>query len=218
LKLDPNDFVITRRRKKYKFAHFANLENCFELAEWAFPSTGKPVTLEIGAGTALFSVELAARHPERFFIALDVKADRLQKGARAAVERGLDNVVFIRSRADQLDTIAPPQSIDTIWVTFPDPFPKKRAAKHRLTHPRFLELYASALSNDGQLLLKHDNLTFFTWSLEQLIREKWSISELTFDLHDSDLSEEYRIETTYEKRWRGEGGTINFVRAEVTTG
>lgn len=213
MKLNPNDFVITRRRKKYKFAQFANLENCFELAQWTFPETDKPVTLEIGAGTALFSVELATRHPERFFIALDVKADRLQKGARAAVELGLSNIVFIRSRADQLDTIAPPHSIDEIWATFPDPFPKKRAAKHRLSHPRFLALYSSALREGGQLLLKHDNLAFFTWSLEQLVHEKWTIAQLTFDLHDSDMSDEYKIETTYETRWRSEGGTINFVRA-----
>jgi tRNA (guanine-N7-)-methyltransferase len=214
LKLDPNDFVITRRRKKYKFAHFSNLENCFELDEWHFPDTTKPVTLEIGAGTALFSVELAALHPERIFIALDVKADRLQKGARVATERGLDNVYFIRSRADQLEKVAPEQSVDEVWITFPDPFPKKRAAKHRLTHPRFLALYASVLSPDGRLCLKHDNPNFFSWSLEQLVLAKWQIRELTFDLHESSLSDEYKIETTYEKRWRSEGSLIGFVAAQ----
>ena len=217
MKLDPNDFVITRRRKKYKFAHFANLENCFELNEWQFPVTGKPVTVEVGAGTALFSVELAARHPERFYIALDVKADRLQKGARAAEARKLDNIVFIRSRADQLMEVCPENSVDEIWVTFPDPFPKKRAAKHRLSHPRFLALYASILASGGDVRLKHDNLSFFCWSLEQLVHEKWEIEELSFDLHDADLSDEYKILTTYESRWLGEGGTINFVRARTSS-
>jgi tRNA (guanine-N7-)-methyltransferase len=213
MKLDPNDFVITRRRKKYKFAHFTNLENCFELAEWSFPSTDKPVTVEIGAGTGLFSVELATLHPDRFYVALDVKADRLQKGAREAINRNLANVVFLRSRADQLLDICPENSVDEIWVTFPDPFPKKRAAKHRLSHPRFLELYQSILRPEGRLYLKHDNLAFFCWSLEQLIHEKWTIDELSFDLHESDLSDEYKIMTTYENRWRSEGGVINFVRA-----
>ena len=215
MKLDPNDFVISRRRKKYKFAHFANLENCFELNEWHFPDTEKLVSLEIGAGTALFSVELAARHPERFYIAVDVKADRLQKGARAAVEQGLTNVVFVRSRADQLEEICPEKSVDEIWITFPDPFPKKRAAKHRLTYPRFLTLYRKLLASTGRLYLKHDNRDFFCWSLEQLVRETWVIDELSFDLHDSDLSDEYKLMTTYETRWRSEGGVINFVNARL---
>lgn len=213
MKLDPNEFVITRRRKKYKFAHFANLENCFELAEWTFPDTDKPVTLEIGAGTALFSVELAARYPKRMFIALDVKADRLQKGARAAVERGLDNVFFVRSRADQLSEICPERSIEEIWLTFSDPFPKKRAAKHRLTHPRFLALYRNVLRSGGRLLVKHDNPKFFAWSLEQLVSDKWSLTELSFDLHDSELDDEYKIMTSYETRWIGEGGVISFASA-----
>jgi tRNA (guanine-N7-)-methyltransferase len=216
MKLDPNDFVITRRRKKYKFAHFANLENCFELNEWTFPATDRPVTLEIGAGTGLFSVELAALHPERLYIALDVKADRLQKGARAAELRGLTNVMFVRARADQLGDVCPSGTVDEIWITFPDPFPKKRAAKHRLTHPRFLEFYAALLRNSGQLYLKHDNLAFFCWSLEQLVTQKWHLNELSFDLHESDLSDEYKIMTTYETRWRSEGGVINFVRANRT--
>jgi tRNA (guanine-N7-)-methyltransferase len=217
MKIDPNDFVITRRRKLYKFAQFANLENCFELDEWQFPKTAMPVSLEIGAGTGLFSVERAALHPDRFFIALDVKADRLQKGARAAQEQGLANIAFVRSRADQLAEVCPVSSVDDIWVTFPDPFPKKRAAKHRLTHPRFLEIYASLLTCKGHLFLKHDNLNFFTWSLEQLVSNDWIINELSFDLHESELPDEYKLKTTYENRWISEGGVINFVSAQPRT-
>jgi len=216
VKLDPNDFVITRRRKKYKFAHFANLDNCFELSEWKFPSTDQPVTVELGAGTALFAVELAARHPERLYIAIDVKADRLQKGAREAVARGIDNVLFVRSRADQLAEVCPEGSIDELWLTFSDPFPKKRAAKHRLTHPRFLDIYRLILNPGGRLLVKHDNPTFFHWSLEQLVKYNWRIDELSFDLHDSDLSDDYKVMTTYEARWVGEGAIIGFVRARYT--
>ena len=141
--VDPTQFIITRKRKKYRFALFENAENCFELAEWQ-PLTGKNLTVEVGAGTGLFLAELAKKHPDQKFIALDVKGDRLQKGARKALEEGLDNIYFVRARADQLMEVVQPGSVKNLWLTFSDPFPKKRDSKRRLTHPRFLEIYKKA--------------------------------------------------------------------------
>lgn len=208
--VNPNDFVITRRRKKYKFAKFANAENCFELEQWQ----KRPVdVMELGAGTALFLVELASRHPDMQFAAVDVKADRLQKGAYHALERGVKNVLFIRARADQIDQLFAPSSLQSIWLTFPDPFPRDRSARRRMTHPMYLEKYAHLLKKSGAFYLKHDNRDFFHWSLEQLVAEKWRLEELSFDLHESDLSDAYKIQTTYEQRWLSEGLATNFVKA-----
>ena len=214
--LNPDDFVIVRKRKKYKFAKFHNAENCFEFDEWRdFYQQRQPSVsrLEIGAGTGLFSVELAARYPDKLFAAIDVKADRLQKGAYIALERGLKNIYFIRARADQIGDLFALSTLVNIWVTFPDPFPKKRAAGRRLTHPYFLRRYAQLLQPGGELLFKHDDRDFFCWSLEQLVAEKWQITELSFDLHESFLDDEYKIMTTYEQRWLNEGKAINFVKA-----
>lgn len=214
--LNPDDFVIARKRKKYKFAKFHNAENCFEFDEWRdFYQQRQPSVsrLEIGAGTGLFSVELAARYPDKLFAAIDVKADRLQKGAYIALERSLKNIYFIRARADQIGDLFALSTLVNIWVTFPDPFPKKRAAGRRLTHPYFLRRYAQLLQPGGELLFKHDDRDFFCWSLEQLVAEKWQITELSFDLHESSLDDEYKITTTYERRWLNEGKTINFVKA-----
>lgn len=214
--LNPDDFVVVRKRKKYKFAKFHNAENCFEFDEWRdFYQQHQPGVsrLEIGAGTGLFSVELAARYPDKLFAAIDVKADRLQKGAYIALERGLKNIYFIRARADQISDLFALSTLVNIWVTFPDPFPKKRAAGRRLTHPYFLRSYAQLLQPGGELLFKHDDRDFFCWSLEQLAAEKWQITELSFDLHESSLDDEYKIMTTYEQRWLNEGKAINFVKA-----
>ena len=214
--LNPDDFVIARKRKKYKFAKFHNAENCFELDEWRdFYRQRQPGVsrLEVGAGTGLFSVELAARYPDKLFAAIDVKADRLQKGAYIALERSLKNVYFIRARADQIGDLFALSTLVNIWVTFPDPFPKKRAAGRRLTHPYFLRRYAQLLQPGGELLFKHDDRDFFCWSLERLVAEKWQIAELSFDLHESSLDDEYKIMTTYEQRWLNEGKAINFVKA-----
>ncbi|MCA9334998.1 tRNA (guanosine(46)-N7)-methyltransferase TrmB [Candidatus Saccharibacteria bacterium] len=209
--IDPDSFVIKRKRKKYKFALFANSPLCYEFDEW----TKREVdVVELGAGTGLFSVEQASRYPDKQFAAIDVKADRLQKGASEAQDRGLTNIVFIRARADQIEELFPKQSVSALWLTFPDPFPKKRASGRRLTHVHFLSLYEAILGRDGQMYLKHDNRPFFHWSLEQLVVSGWCIRELSFDLHDSELPEDYKIRTTYETRWLEQGLATNFVAAQ----
>lgn len=211
--INPDDFIITRKRKKYKFALFANSSLCFEVDEW-IPDWPTEV-VELGAGTGLSLVELASRHPEKNFLAVDVKADRLQKGARQAEQMKLGNIRFLRARADQLVGILPKNSLGEIWLTFADPFPKKRAQGRRMTHSNFLRQYRKLLRQDGSLIIKHDNLDFFHWTLEQLVSERWQIAELSFDLHESDLSDEYKILTTYEQRWLEEGRKIFFVGAQV---
>ncbi|AJA06625.1 tRNA (guanine-N7)-methyltransferase [Candidatus Nanosynbacter lyticus] len=208
--VDPNQFIITRKRKKYKFALFHNSPLCFEFDEWVPHQVD---VVEIGAGNGMFIVELATRHPEQVFVAVDVKGDRLQKGAREAEARGLNNVFFVRARADQLGELFTPNSLNAIWLTFSDPFLRKRSAGRRLTHPHFLKTYAELLQPDGSLIIKHDNPDFFNWSLEQLVTEGWCLKELTFDLHESDLGEDYKILTAYEQRWLSEGRIINFVKA-----
>jgi len=210
-RLDPKEFIITRKRKKYKFALFANSPFCFEHDEW--DTTFAPDHLELGAGTGLFSVAQATALPGGRFVAVDVKGDRLQKGAQMAEEAKLENIRFLRTRANLLPELLKPHSLESVWVTFPDPFPKKRSAGRRLTHPQYLKMYAQLLKDDGALYFKHDNRDFFCWSLEQLVAEKWHIEELSFDLHDSDLPDDYKILTTYERRWIGEGLKVNFVKA-----
>ncbi len=211
--IDPNDFVITRKRKKYRFAKFSNSPLCFELDEW---HQQRADVLEVGAGNGLFSIELATLHPDIQFVAMDIKGDRLQKGSEEAEARGLKNMKFVRARADQLPELFKKHSIAQIWVTFPDPFPKKGSAGRRLTNPTFLKIYQSLLQKNGSLFLKHDSRDFFLWSLEQLVEQKWCINELSFDLHESDLSADYKIMTTYEKRWVGEGSTTNFVNVSMS--
>lgn len=204
--MNPDDFIITRKRKKYKFARFANFENCFEATEITPEqiselAAGREITLEIGAGTALFAVELARRHPDQFFVATDVKADRLQTGAKLALQDNIKNVIFIRLHTMQVSSMFRPHSISTVWLTFSDPFPRDRQAKHRLSHPNFLGQYRQVLRLDGIVRQKTDNHQLFDYSLEQFVAQGWSIRELTYDLHESDLNDDYKIMTTFETKF-----------------
>lgn len=212
----PEDFVITRRRKKYRFAQFANTSNCFELEQWRkIDSNTKTIILEVGAGTGLFLVELAALHPDKTYIALDVKADRLQKGGREAESRGLNNIFFVRARADQLPDVVAEHSLAELWLTFSDPFPKKRDAKRRLTAPGFISMYQKCLVlQNAELFMKTDSHALFDWSLEQFVDQGWCFRRLTYDLHESNLDPEYKIMTSYEYRWTQQGLPIHFVSLE----
>lgn len=211
--IDPSRFIIKRKRKKFRFALFANSPICFEVDEW---QRRRIDWLELGAGSARFSVELAASYPGMTFLAVDVKGDRLQKGARIAEARNLRNVFFVRARAEQLPSLMPDGSLHGLWLTFPDPFGKKRSSNRRLTNPRFLRIYANLLAPGMPLYLKTDNRALFEWSLMQLVAEGWYIKELSFDLHD-DLSEtaDARIITDYESRYLAEGAKIYFVVASA---
>lgn len=212
--LNPEDFIITRKRKKYKFALYNNSSLCFEFDEWKEEGFA-PTILEVGAGTGLFGTELARRMPGEKFVEFDVKGDRLITGARKAEAGGVENIRFLRARADQLLEVIASHSLKQIWITFPDPFPKDRAAKHRLTHQRYLDIYKQLLAKDGALYFKTDNHELFTWSLEEFVKNSWHIDQLSFDLHESDLPDNYKIMTTYEKRFTDEGLPTHFVRVHV---
>ncbi len=211
---------ITRKRKKWKFAQFNQWTNCFQVSHvspelWAtYFKHAQPLTVEIGAGRADLSVELARQRPEHNFVAVDIKSDRLYTGAKTALEEKLSNIAFVRAELRQMGELFVPGSIAELWLTFPDPFERKKHAKHRLTHPNFLQTYKQLLAPGGVLHFKTDNRELFLWSLEQLVAEDWKLHELNFDLHASDLPEAYKITTYYERKFMAEGTPINFVSCQ----
>ena len=213
--LNPEDFIISRKRKKYKFAMFHNSPLCLEFNQWQPNFT--PSVVEIGAGTGIFSISLAENYPSRHYLAVDIKADRLQTGARRALEGKLDNIRFLRARIEQLSELLQPHSLDAIWITFPDPFAKERSSKHRLTHPRYLALYKTLLKPTGVLHFKTDAVALFEWSLEQLSDEGWNLQNISFDLHRSAVGDEAKVPTTYEARYMRAGKRICYIEAMPPT-
>ncbi len=220
---DPHlDLVITRKRKLYKFAHFSSFANTFEFArgdekysleldlEVWFASHKKRV-LEIAAGNAQFSLELARRHPDINFVAADIKSDRLYTSAKQALNEEVKNIAFVRINMQELCNAFNADYFDKIWLTFPDPFLRSRSVRRRLTHPAFLKLYDKLLVDEGSLNFKTDSRDLFLWSLEQLVKEDWQIKELSFDLHESDLPADYKIMTHYEEKFTREDIPINYV-------
>ncbi len=174
------------------------------------------IVLEVGCGRGEYTVGLARRFPNKNFIGSDIKGSRLWAGAKLAKEENLSNAVFLRTKIELIETFFEKGEVDEIWITFPDPRPKDRDEKRRLTSPRFLAEYRKILKKGGLVHLKTDNRALFDWTLEMLSEQGINPNIVTKDLYNSDfLKDCHDIQTTYEKKYLAEGISINYLRFQL---
>lgn len=172
----------------------------------------RPVTLELACGRGDYTIGLARRFPGRNFVGVDIKGGRLWHGAKEALEEGIGNVRFLRLFIEQLEEWFVPGEIEEIWITFPDPFLKKRDRNKRLTSPRFLEIYRKLLAPGGRVHLKTDSDTLFDYTLETLQNKGLPIGREVRDIyHTGPEDPTLAIRTTYEQRHLEEGRTIGYI-------
>lgn len=172
-----------------------------------------PITLEMGCGKGEYTVGLAERYPDRNFLGLDIKGDRIWRGSTRAEALGLRNVGFLRTRAETLADHFAPGELDEIWITFPDPRPRDRDIKRRLTSPRFLALYRQVLRPGGLVHLKTDSDLLFDYTLELLQAQQAPNLVFTKDLYQTTdlLPHAYDIQTTFERKYRERGVPIKYL-------
>lgn len=173
-----------------------------------------PVTVELGCGDGEYTVGLAAIQPNRHFIGVDMKGDRLYQGSTKAIQQDLKNVAFLRSHIDQLDRFFEPGEVDEFWLTFPDPRPRKRDIKRRLSNANFLRLYQRLCKEQGWFRFKTDNTPLFDFTLE-VLETAFPVDNLvyTYDLYESDLVDEhFGIKTKYERIWTEKGEQIKYLK------
>lgn len=173
-----------------------------------------PITLELACGRGEYSIGMARKFPSGNFIGVDLKGDRIWKGSGIAIEEGLENVAFLRTQIQWLEKYFAPGEVGDIWITFPDPRPKDRDEKHRLTNNSYLDLYKSILAEDGWINFKTDNSDLFQYTLDVLEGRK-DIRDLTFewDVYGSDLEPYcHGIQTKYESIFHTEANKIKYLR------
>ena len=172
--------------KLERFAELKTFNNVFEYPDYPedkpFFLKGKwssgyfkndnPITLELACGKGEYTIALAKKYPDRNFIGIDIKGARIWKGAKMALGEGLANVAFLRIFIDWLHNYFDKEEIDQIWITFPDPYPKKSKKNKRLTSSKFLNLYRNILKKGGQIHLKTDSDLLYQFSLEMIKAEK----------------------------------------------
>ena len=213
------------RSKNKKFAVVATRDNVLEQGKelytkirgkWneVYFKNSHPITVELACGRGEYSVGLATRFPEHNFIGVDMKGDRLWKGSTLAVEHKLTNVGFLRTQIVDLEQFFLRGEIDEMWLTFPDPRPRKKDIKRRLTSPRFFDLYRKLLKPGAYFRFKTDNTPLFEYTLEQLsYRNDIEDLKITHDLYESDMRDEcFDIKTRYEEMFAAKGEKIKYLR------
>ena len=208
--------------KLRRFAEIATFDNVIELesgkplkGNWARQQfkNNHPLILELGCGKGEYTVNLARLYPEKNFIGIDYKGNRIWRGAKTAIEENIPNVAFLRIQIENLLDYFSEQEVDEIWITFPDPQPQVSREKKRLTSPRFLEKYKQILKKGAPVHLKTDSDLLYAYTCEK-ISELGLITEVqSDDLYASGLSDEVlSIKTYYEKRYLAQNKNINYLK------
>ena len=181
-----------------------------------------PIVLELGCGKGEYSVGMGEHFPDKNFIGVDIKGNRIWRGAKTAFENKMNNIYFIRTQIDHIASFFDTNEIDEIWITFPDPQPKDRLERKRLTSPMFIDRYRKFLKPNGIVHLKTDHEGFFRYTLEEVERCNFKLIESTFDLYgevieklDTKTQDILSIKTFYENLWSAKGHSIHYCKFQL---
>ena len=212
------------QKKLLRFAQIKTFENVFEhptdmQGKWhEYFKNNQPIILELACGRGEYTVSLAKLYPDKNFIGIDIKGNRMYLGAKKALEEKIKNALFLRTQIEKLPDYFNTNEIDEIWITFPDPQLRLSKAKKRLTHPRFLRLYQKVIKAEGRIHLKTDSpdLYFFTKKVNQMLG-----IEILVDLDDAynrdNISEELKIKTHYESLDIAGSKKIHYLQFKLPT-
>lgn len=173
----------------------------------------QPVVLEIGCGKGQFACTFAKQNPDTNILCVERNRNVLILAIESARELGLDNIMFLCGTAEYLPSYIAEKSVEQIYLNFSCPFPKHRHIAHRLTNPRFLEIYKRILKQDGVICQKTDNMHFFEYSIEAFSSCGFRLENISLDLHNSDF--EGNIVTEYEEKFSSQGFPIYRLEARL---
>lgn len=193
------------QKKLIRFAELKTFANVLQNPEgmsgaWSgYFKNDNPITLELACGKGEYAVGLAAIYPERNFIGVDLKGNRLWVGAKKAIRQDLHNVAFLRIQIDGITNFFSKNEVDEIWITFPDPQLRLSKDKKRLTHPKFLRLYQQILKPGGRIHLKTDSPALYEFTKRVVTLCGCQLLEDMDNVHaQPDLKPELLIKTHYE--------------------
>ena len=169
--------------------------------------------LELGCGKGRFTADTAQAEPHALLAAVERVPDAMVVGMERVMSRSIPNVRFLDRDVITLPELFAQGEVSRIYINFCDPWPKNRDAKHRLTAPDFLRMYASILRDGGQIHFKTDNLPLFGWSLGIFGSEGWLVENVTRDLHRDGVC---GVMTDYEAKFHACGVKINRLTAQKT--
>lgn len=172
------------------------------------------IAVEIGSGSGQHLIELAHRDPRTLFIGYEIRFKRIFRTAEKAEKLGLNNILLVRQSAFEIPATFGKESLDGVYINFPDPWDKKRWHKNRILNPEFLQIIHAVLKPEGFLSYKTDHSGYFAATrgiLDEL--QMFSIEALETDLHHSPLAEA-TPPTEFESLFRSKGLPVMYLRAK----
>jgi len=192
------------QKKLIRFEAIKSFPNVLQYPEgmagrWnAFFKNAHKLTLELACGKGEYTVGLAQLYPQRNFLGVDLKGNRIYVGAKKCLQDNIANAAFLRTQIDKINTYFAPGEVEEIWLTFPDPQLRKSKAGKRLTHPRFLRLYQQFLAPGGLIHLKTDSPVLYNFTRMVIELCKLPLLEDSDDIHAGPVKPELSIRTHYE--------------------
>lgn len=213
------------RQKTKKFAQNRLRTNIIEVGKPLFEKikgrwnsdyflNTNPISIELACGRGEYTVGMAELFPKQNFVGVDLKGDRLWKGSGIAEELKLNNAAFLRIQIQQIENYFEKEEVNEIWIIFPDPRPKAKDERLRLTHHRFLNYYKAVIAAEGWMRLKTDNTDFYEYTLE-VLKSRDDIRDLSFtnDLYASEFKAEcFDIVTKYELMFHSDDNKIKYLK------
>lgn len=198
------------RHVKNAFEDLANDTKYFVLnpkdyhGKWALEvfKNNNPIHIEIGCGKGQFMMGLAKHFPDINFIAIEKYDSVLVRCLENVSQDDIPNLKLVLLDALMLKEVFDKGEVEEIYLNFSDPWPKTRHAKRRLTSYIYLDIYRNILASDGAIIQKTDNRSLFESSLESLSQNDWYLTNISLDLHKTDL---FNITTEYEDKWSPKG-------------
>lgn len=198
------------RHVKNAFEDLANDTKYFVLnpkdyhGKWALEvfKNNNPIHIEIGCGKGQFMMGLAKHFPDINFIAIEKYDSVLVRCLEKVSQDDIPNLKLVLLDALMLKEVFDKGEVEEIYLNFSDPWPKTRHAKRRLTSYIYLDIYRNILALDGAIIQKTDNRSLFESSLESLSQNDWYLTNISLDLHKTDL---FNITTEYEDKWSPKG-------------
>lgn len=220
------------KNKLKRFKENETFKNVFQptradLVESKYPLKGNwrqeffkndnPLVLELGCGKGEYSVGLAKKYPNKNFIGIDIKGARFWRGAKTAIEEGIENVAFIRTQIELIEYVFAENEVDEIWITFPDPQIKYKRTKHRMTNSQFLQRYKNVLKPEGVVNLKTDSEFMHGYTLGLLHGAGHEVLYANNDVYKQEGSPEEvtSIQTFYENQYLEQNKPITYIRFKI---
>ncbi|WP_096551602.1 tRNA (guanosine(46)-N7)-methyltransferase TrmB [Ureibacillus thermosphaericus] len=167
----------------------------------------RPLHIEVGSGRGQFIVGMAQANPEINYIGIELFDKVIVKALQKALEAGSPpNLRLLRVNAEELEKIFQKNEVHRVYLNFSDPWPKKRHAKRRLTHEKFLKIYESILIDEGEIHFKTDNRGLFEYSLVSMSQYGMKLKDVSLDLHANEPED--NIRTEYEEKFSSLGQPI----------